>query len=49
MTIPWHHLIRELAATNVTFFKNGGTKTLEPESSDEEKRIVSPTSAQGPL
>jgi hypothetical protein len=48
MTLP-RHQIRELVAINATFFVSGRGRTLEPESSGEEKRAVNPTSAQGPL
>ena len=49
MTAPPRLRIHELAAISAKFFMNEEEKTLEPESSGEEKRIVSPTSALGPL
>jgi hypothetical protein len=48
-TAPPRHLIHELVAINAKFFVNEKEKTLEPPSSDEEKRTVSPTDARGPL
>jgi hypothetical protein len=48
MTLP-RHLIHELAVISAMFFTNEQEKTLEPESSGEEKRIINPTSAQGRL
>jgi hypothetical protein len=48
-TTPLRHLIHELVATSAKFFVSGKEKTLELESSGEEKRIVSPTNAQDPL
>jgi hypothetical protein len=47
-TLP-RRLIHELAVISAKFFTNEQGKTLEPESSGEEKHIVSPTSAHGPL
>jgi hypothetical protein len=44
-----HHPIRELGAINVKFFKNAEGRMLEPLSSGDGKRTVSPISGQGPL
>jgi hypothetical protein len=49
MVIPRHRLTREFIATSVMFSKNGVEKMLELPSSEEGRRIVSPTSALGPL
>jgi hypothetical protein len=46
---PPRRRTHELVAINAKFFVSEKEKTLEPPSSDEEKRIVSPTNAQGPL
>jgi hypothetical protein len=48
MILP-RHQIHGFVVISARFFVNEWEKTPEPESSGEEKRVVSPTSAQGPL
>ena len=47
-TLP-HHQTRGRVAISATFSVNGRRRTLEPESSGEEKRAVSLTGARDPL